>query len=72
MKQIKTVIEPIERTLCFDVRVNCLIIDGWELKKRDVINGISEPTEAFNTFPVRFLYAELEKDEPPYPEEITL
>lgn len=72
MKQIKTVIEPIERPKCFDALVNCLLIDGWELKTRKIINSTGELSEAFNAPVVRFLYAELERNEPPFPEEITL
>lgn len=72
MKQIKTVIQPIEQTKCFDALVNCLLIDGWELKTRKIISTHSEPAESFNTSVVRFLYAELERQEPPFPEEITI
>lgn len=72
MKQIKTVIQPIERPECFDALVNCLLIDGWELKTRKIINSTGELSEAFNAPVVRFLYAELERNEPPFPEEITL
>ncbi len=72
MKQIKTVIEPIERPNCFDALVNCLLIDGWELKTRKIIKSTGELSEAFNAPVVRFLYAELERHEPPFPEEITL
>lgn len=72
MKQIKTVIQPIEQPMCFDALVNCLLIDGWKLKTRRIINAESEPSEAFNVSVVRFLYAELEREEPPYPEEITV
>lgn len=71
MKQIKTVIQPIEQANCFDIFVNRLLIDGWELKERKIINTLSEPTEAFNFSAVRFLYAELERHKPPFPEEIT-
>lgn len=72
MKRIKTVIQPIEKASCFDALVNCCLIDGWELKKRKIINTSGELSEAFNAPAVRFLYAELEKQEPPFPEEITL
>ncbi len=72
MKQIKTVIQPIEQPKCFDALVNCLLIDGWELKTRKIISTHSELSESFNTSVVRFLYAELERQEPPYPEEITI
>lgn len=72
MKQIKTVIQPLEQANCFDTLINHYLIDGWELKTRKIINTLGEPTEAFNVPAVRFLYAELERQEPPFPEEITL
>ena len=72
MKQIKTVIQPIEQPKFFDELVNCLLITGWELKTRKIINSTGELSEAFNAPAVRFLYAELERNEPPFPEEITL
>lgn len=72
MKQIKTVIQPIEQPKFFDELVNCLLLNGWELKTRKIINIQGELSEAFNTSTVRFLYAELERHEPPFPEEITL
>jgi hypothetical protein len=71
MKQIKTVIQPIEQATCFDALVNSLLIDGWQLKARTIINSTGELSEAFNAAVVRFLYAELERNEPPFPEEIT-
>ena len=72
MKQIKTVILPIEQVKFFDELVNCLLVDGWQLKERKIISGTGELSEAFNAPAVRFLYAELERQEPPFPEEITL
>lgn len=71
MKQIKTVIEPIEQTERFDNLVNYLLSNGWELKTRKIINSTGELSEAFNAPAVRFLYAELEKQKPLYFEEIT-
>lgn len=71
MKQIKTVILPIEQANFFDALVNCLLIDGWQLKTRKIISSTGELSEAFNAATVRFLYAELERHEPPFPEEIT-
>ena len=71
MKQIKTVILPIEQAKLFDELVNCLLIDGWQLKERKTINGTGELSEAFNASVVRFLYADLERQEPPFPEEMT-
>lgn len=72
MIQIKTVIQPIEQAQCFDALVNCLLIDGWKLKTRKIINTPGELSEAFNVSMVRLLYAELERHEPPYPEEVTI
>ena len=72
MMQIKTVIQPIERASCFDALVNCLLVDGWKLKTRKIVNTPGELSEAFNVSMVRLLYAELERHEPPYPEEVTL
>lgn len=72
MKQIKTVIQPLNHAKFFDELVNCLLIDGWTLKTRKIINTPGEPSEAFNVSMERLLYAELERHEPPFPEEITL
>lgn len=72
MKRIKTVIQPIEQASFFDALVNSCLVDGWELKTRKIINTSGELSEAFNAPVVRFLYAELERQEPPFPEEITL
>lgn len=72
MKQIKTVIQPIEHAKCFDALVNCSLIDGWELKTRKIITIQGELSDAFSASTVRFLYAEMERQEPPYPEEITI
>ena len=71
MKQIATVIQPIEQAKSFDTLVNSLLIDGWQLKERKIISSTGELSEAFNAAAVRFLYAELERHEPPFPEEIT-
>ena len=72
MKQIKTVILPIEQANFFDALVNSLLIDGWQLKERKIISGTGELSEAFSAPVVRFLYADLERQEPPFPEEITI
>ena len=56
----------------FDNTVNNLLNDGWTLKTRKVIASQGELSEAFNIPIVRFLYAELERQQPPFPEEITL
>ena len=55
MKQIKTILEPIERPHCFDAIVNCYLIDGWKLKVRATVATAAEV----------FFYAELEKDDQP-------
>ena len=52
MQRIKTILEQIDRPLCFDARVNCFLVDGWKLKKRGIVAADGEV----------FLYAELEKD----------
>lgn len=72
MKQIKTVIHPIERAHIFDSEINRLLIGGWVLKKRTVTNMRGEVSEAFNTAIIQALYAELERYIPPFPEEVTL
>jgi hypothetical protein len=69
--QIKTVIEPIERASGFDKAVNSLLNDGWTLKARKILTTQGELSEAFNAAVIRFLYAELEKQQP-YFEETTL
>lgn len=71
MKQIKTVIQPIEKANSFDIAVNELLREGWELKTRKIIHTQGELSEAFNAPVVRFLYAELEKQQPIF-EEVTL
>ena len=72
MKQIKTVIRPISSATMFDTSVNRLLLDGWELKNRKIIDSTGEISEAF-TFPViRLLYAELEKKSVDTFEEVTI
>lgn len=71
MLQIKTVIQPLEGSKHFDTFINNLLVDGWQLKTRKIISTTGELSEAFNAPVVRFLYAELERQEPPFPEEIT-
>ncbi len=71
MIQIKTVIQPITQAQCFDALVNCLLIDGWKLNKRKIINVPGELSDSFNSAPVQFLYAELERQQPLF-EEVTL
>lgn len=60
MKQIKTIVRPLERAEQFDLEVNELLCAGWEVKKRGVITKQGIPSEAFNSVPVQCLYAELE------------
>ena len=72
MKQIKTVIYPIESAHKYDKEVNSLIADGWQLKRRTVTNMRGEVSEAFNHSTIQILYAELERYTKPFPEEVTL
>ena len=72
MKQIKTVILPMEMANAFDEEVNRLLKEGWTIKERMLTNTQGQVSEAFNTPLVQVLYAELEKIVPPYPEEITI
>ena len=71
MKQIKTVIQPIENYKLFDIQVNNLLLEGWKLTKRATINIQSEPNEVGSTAIIQALYAEFEKYNY-YFEEITL
>ena len=59
MKQIKTVIYPIEKAELFDLKINQLIYEGWMLNKREVIGIAGTPSESFNIPIVKSLYAEL-------------
>lgn len=72
MKQIKTVVEPIDGAAQFDATINRLLGDGWELKKRTVIDNPGDLSDAFNFPVVRLLYAELERKHIGRFEEITL
>lgn len=71
MKEIKTVICPINCATEYDRKVNNLIANGWVLKKRTTISTQGETSEAFNMPIIQALYAELERYIE-YPEEITL
>ena len=51
MKQIKTVTYNVDFSENFDKEVNELLLEGWELKRRDVVHAGSA-----------LLYAELETD----------
>ena len=72
MREIKTITSRIERSEWFDKSINELLADGWVLKKRDILNVPGLLTESFNVPVVQILYAELERNVPPYPDEITL
>lgn len=72
MKQIKTVTCPIYETELFDKKVNRLLVDGWELKKRTIVSAKGEPNEVGSSTNIQMLYAEFERYKPPFPEEITL
>ena len=72
MMQIKTVICPIDRPKQFDDEINRLLSDGWTLKKREIQTMAGLPNEAFCFPEVRVLYAELDRNYPPYPEEVTI
>lgn len=71
MKQIKTVIQPINSAGRFDNEVNELIKNGWVLNKREIIKSLGEMSDSFNIPVVQVLYAELERAEMVF-EEITL
>lgn len=72
MLQIKTVICPFESPKRFDDEINRLLADGWTIRKREIQTMAGLPSEAFNIPMVRVLYAELERINPPYPEEVTI
>lgn len=72
MRQIKTVIHPLERATKFDAEVNALLSDGWTLKRQEVLKLQDAPSEAFNTATFPVLYAELTREVPPFPEESTI
>lgn len=72
MKQIKTVICPIENASEFDKAINNLLQKQWELKKRTTIAVKGYPNEVGSCAIIQGLYAELERQELPFPEEVTL
>ena len=72
MKQIKTVVYPIEYAHRYDKEINGLLADGWEIKKRNVMSVKGEPNEVGSAAITQALYAELERYTKPYPEEVTL
>ena len=72
MKQIKTVIRPISSATQFDMTINRLLCDGWELKNRKIIDAPGDISEAFNIPVIHVLYAELERESAEKFEEVTL
>lgn len=71
MKQIKTVIEPINRVSHFDDKVNRLLEDGWKLTERKTVRTVGDISESFNIPDVMVLYAELEREKEWF-EEVTI
>lgn len=71
MKQIKTVIEPLNRVSRFDDKVNQLLENGWKLTERKTVKTEGDISESFNIPVVMALYAELER-EIEWFEEVTL
>ncbi len=72
MKQIRTVIKPISEATRFDMTINRLLNDGWELINRKIIDSPGDISEAFNFPVITLLYAELIKESADRFEEITL
>ena len=72
MKEIKTVIQPIEYARYFDAIVNSLLADGWEVRRRGITTVQGQITESFNRPIEQVLYAEMERNNTPHPEEVTL
>lgn len=70
--KIRTVLRAVYNLSEFDTEVNALLADGWTLKRRELIGVEGEPSDAYNVTIVKALYAELERQTPDYPEEITL
>ena len=71
MKQIKTVIKPINAAAEFDKEVSELLKAGWIMNRRATINIHGELSDSFNISTICALYAELEYWEPIF-EEVTL
>lgn len=71
MKQIKTVIEPINRVSRFDDKVNRLLEEGWKLTERKTVRTVGDISESFNIPDVMVLYAELEREKEWF-EEVTI
>lgn len=62
MKQIKTIIRPVELSALFDAEVNRLLRDGWQLKKQTVLTLSGEPNEVGSCTTAPSLYAEMERE----------
>lgn len=71
MKNIKTVICPVEDFNVFDKKVNKLLSEGWQLIDRKTVSIKGDPNEVGSAAITQSLYAELEKDVC-YFEEVTL
>lgn len=61
MKKIKTIVNRLDNHEAFDEEVNAAIAQGWELKKREVLQPSAQPTEGHILTP--HLYAELERND---------
>lgn len=59
MLQIKTIRNRLDNNTYFDNEVNAALRDGWTLKKRTVLQPISQSE---STYFHTMLYAELEKE----------
>lgn len=69
MLQIKTIRDRLDNSITFDDEVNAALRDGWTLKKRTVLQPISQSD---TTYTHMMLYAELEMEvvEDGSPEEV--
>lgn len=52
--------------------INKLLAEGWQLKRQEVLKLPDAPSEAFNVATLPVLYAELVREVPPFPEEVTI
>ena len=60
MKQIKTIKNRLDNAEAFDAAVNTALAEGWQLKKREVINPMAQGSGHFVYI---MLYAELERED---------
>lgn len=67
MRQIKTVLCPFSLVDKFDEKVNRLLSEGWELKRRGITHTSGEPNEVGSCATVQVVYAEMERQQPPFP-----